>query len=136
LINFLKGNNMLGINVRNTKDESFADLIVDGLKTIETRESKSLHPYMGQRVAIIRTGLGKAVAIGEVTILKGFSWTNSRSIFDAHYDEHLVKKYSTFYIDESKGKYMYFLTDPVRYDTEVPVNTLGIVARKVYGLTS
>ena len=71
---------MLGINVRNTKDESFADLIVDGLKTIETRESKSLHPYMGQRVAIIRTGLGKAVAIGEVTILKGFSWTNSRSI--------------------------------------------------------
>ena len=91
---------------------------------------------MGQRVAIIRTGQGKAVAIGEVTILKGFSWTNSRSIFDAHYDEHLVKKYSTFYIDESKGKYMYFLVGAVRYDTEVPVNTLGIVARKVYGLTS
>jgi predicted transcriptional regulator len=123
---------MIGINVRNTKDESFADLIVDGLKTIETRESKSLHPYMGQRVVIIRTGMGKAVAIGEVTILKEVSWTDSASIFDAHYAKHLVKKSSTFYIDENKGKYMYFLIDPVRYDTEYPVNTFGIVARKVF----
>lgn len=120
---------MMGINVRNTKDKPFADLIVDGLKTIETRESNSLHPYVGERIAIVRTGEGKAFAIGEV-IITGFSWTNSESIFNSYEDMHMVEKGNPFYIKQSIGKYMYFLDNAVRYKTPVAVGR-GIVARQL-----
>ena len=120
---------MMGINVRNTKDKPFADLIVDGLKTIETRESNSLHPYVGERIAIVRTGEGKAFAIGEV-IITGFSWTNSESIFNSYEDMHMVEKGNPFYIKQGIGKYMYFLDNAVRYKTPVAVGR-GIVARRL-----
>lgn len=120
---------MLGINVRNTKDKPFADLIVDGFKTIETRESNSLHPYVGKRIAIVRTGEGKAFAIGEVTIT-GFMWTNSKSTFDDYLPLHMVNKDNIFYIKQSIGKYMYFLENAVRYQTPVAVGK-GIVARQL-----
>lgn len=119
---------MIGINVRNT-DVPFADLIVDGLKTIETRESKSLHPYVGKRVAIVRTGQGKAFAIGEVTITD-YRWINSKAIFYYHLNNHFVKEGSAFDIKENKGKYLYFLEDAVRYETPVAVGK-GIVARQL-----
>jgi len=120
---------MMGINVRNTKDKPFADLIVDGFKTIETRESNSLHPYVGKRVAIVRTGEGKAFAIGEVTIT-GFSWTNSKSIFDSHASSHMVTEDNAFYFKQNVGKYMYFLENAVRYQSPVAVGK-GIVARQL-----
>ena len=119
----------MGINVRNTKDKPFADLIVDGFKTIETRESNSLHPYVGKRVAIVRTGEGKAFAIGEVTIT-GFSWTNSKSIFDSHASSHMVTEDNAFYFKQNVGKYMYFLENAVRYQSPVAVGK-GIVARQL-----
>jgi len=119
----------LGINVRSTIGEPFADLIVDGFKTIETRESDSLHPYVGERIAIVRTGMGKAFAIGAVTIT-GFGWTNSESIFNTYKDMHMVEKGSPFYIKQSIGKYMYFLENAVRYKTPVAVGR-GIVARQL-----
>ena len=120
---------MLGINVRNTKDKAFADLIVDGFKTIETRESNSLYPYVGKRIAIVRTGMGKAFAIGEVTIT-GFSWTNSKSIFDTYQPLHMVTEDNAFYFKEGTGKFMYFLENAVRYKTPVAVGK-GIVARQL-----
>ena len=119
---------MIGINVRNT-DVPFADLIVDGLKTIETRESKSLHPYVGKRVAIVRTGQGKACAIGEVTIT-GYIWTNNKVVFNRFLSKHFVPKGSAFYIKEGKGKYLYCLKDAVRYETPIAVGK-GIVARQL-----
>ena len=117
---------MIGINVRNT-DVAFADLIVDGIKTIETRDSKSLHPYIGKTVAIVRTGQGKACAIGQVKIV-GFTLVTDHCTFDDAYKQHLVEKDSIFYIKDAK--YMYHLTDAVRYATPKPVG-LGIVSRKV-----
>ena len=117
---------MIGINVKNT-DVAFADLIVDGIKTIETRDSKSLHPYLGKTVAIVRTGQGKAYAIGQVKIV-GFTVATVQCTFDDAYKQHLVKKDSIFYIKDAK--YMYHLTNAVRYETPKPVG-LGIVSRKV-----
>ena len=121
------GLKMMGINVRNT-DIPFADLIVDGIKTIETRDTPSLSPYIGQRVAIVRTGAGKALAIGEVTIV-GHSFANSEEVFDKLVDQHHVTKGDLFYIKD-KGKHLYHLTDSVRYTEPKPV-AHGIVARKV-----
>ena len=60
----------MGINVASDRKagRSYADLIVDGHKTLESRNGDSLRPYVGKRVSIVRTGEGKAKAIGEVTI--------------------------------------------------------------------
>ena len=65
-----KGGSVMGVNVASDRKagRSYADLIVDGHKTLESRNSDTLRPYVGKRVAIVRTGEGKAKAIGEVTI--------------------------------------------------------------------
>lgn len=118
---------MMGINVRNT-DIPFADLIVDGKKTIETRDSPSLNPYIGQRIAIVRTGAGEAQAIGEVTIV-GRSFADNEGVFDSLVDQHHVTKGDLFYI-KANGKHLYHLANPVRYNEPKPV-AHGIVARKV-----
>ena len=123
---------MIGINVSN-KGQRFADLIVDGLKTIETRSSDSLHPFVGKRVSIIRTGEGTACAIGEVTIT-GWTWTDDKAQFDGWYDAHKVDASDKYYIGQA-GKYLYILADAVRYDIPKPVAKYGMVSRKVEALT-
>jgi predicted transcriptional regulator len=120
-------NAMIGINVRNTAIP-FADLIVDGIKTIETRESRSLHPYIDKNVAIVRTGKGKAFAIGQVKIV-GCSLITDHMAFDDLYEKHFVAKHSIFYIKDAK--YMYHLSDALRYETPRLVAN-GIVSRKVF----
>lgn len=120
---------MIGINVRNVNDAPYADWIVDGRKTIETRDSESLSPYVGKRVAIVRTGKGVAQAIGEVTI-EAKAFVDNALDFDALFPYHKVTKDSTFYI-KGKGKYLYVLSNAVRYSVPKPVG-YGIVARKVY----
>ena len=54
----------IGINVRSDRNVDYADLIVDGRKRLETRNTDSLRPYVGRRVSIVKTGRGKAMAIG------------------------------------------------------------------------
>ena len=49
------GDVLPALNVRNELSNKFADDIVDGRKTIETRRSRSMDPLIGKRVKIIRT---------------------------------------------------------------------------------
>lgn len=118
---------MMGINV-NSKGKPYADLIIDGLKTLESRNTDSLRPYVGRRVAIVRTGNGKAVAIGEVTIGEPIMVDEKR--FRAFYSMHLVDEGSIFDIKNEGYKYLYPISNPERYKKPKPVG-LGIIARKV-----
>jgi hypothetical protein len=120
---------MLGINVKTDKKSGirYADLIVDGIKTYESRDSDSLRAYIGKRVAIVRTGEGKASAIGEVTIGKPIVVNEKQ--FRKMQALHLVPRESQF--DIKNKKYLYPMIDVVRYTTEYSVG-LGIVARKVF----
>ena len=118
---------MLGINV-NSKGKPYADLIIDGLKLMESRDSDSLRPYVGKRVAIVRTGKGKAVAIGEATI--GEPIIVNVKQFRSFYFQHLVDEGSTFDIKNNGHKYLYPMINPERYEKPKSVG-LGIVARKV-----
>lgn len=118
----------IGINVRNT-EIPYADLIVDGIKTIETRDKPSLHSYIGKRIAIVRTGEGKAVAIGEATIF-GWSFIRDEWSFRSLARFHRVPKGTRFDIVDGQGKYLYHLRDAVRYNEPRPVG-YGIVSRKV-----
>ena len=58
----------MGINVRSDGNIDYAGLIIDGQKKYESRQTDSLRPYVGKTVAIVRTGKGPAVAIGQVTV--------------------------------------------------------------------
>jgi acyl-CoA thioesterase-1 len=119
----------MGINVASDTKAGlrFADMIVDGHKTLESRNSDTLRPYVGKRVAIVRTGEGKAKAIGEVTV--GEPKVVNQKQFRAMEDEHLVPKGSRFDIN-TPTKHLYPMHDPVRYEEERDVGH-GIVSRKV-----
>ena len=119
----------MGINVASDTKAGlrYADMIVDGHKTLESRNSDTLRPYVGKRVAIVRTGEGKAKAIGEVTI--GEPKVVNQRQFRAMEDEHRVPKGSRFDIN-TPTKHLYPMHDPVRYEEERDVGH-GIVSRQV-----
>ena len=119
----------MGINVASDTKAGlrYADMIVDGHKTLESRNSDTLRPYVGKRVAIVRTGEGKAKAIGEVTV--GEPKVVNQRQFRAMEDEHRVPKGSRFDIN-TPTKHLYPMHDPVRYEEERDVGH-GIVSRQV-----
>jgi hypothetical protein len=128
-LSMAKGGPVMGINVASDRKAGihYADLIVDGKKTIETRNSDTLRPYVGKRVAIVRTGSGPAKAIGEVTI--GEPMVANKAKFRAMQSKHMVPEGSMFDIT-TPTKHLYPLHSPVRYDNERDVGH-GIVSRKV-----
>ena len=128
-LNMAEGGSVMGINVASDRKAGihYADLIVDGKKTIETRNSDTLRPYVGKRVAIVRTGSGPAKAIGEVTI--GEPMVANKAKFRAMQSKHMVPEGSMFDIT-TPTKHLYPLHSPVRYDNERDVGH-GIVSRKV-----
>jgi len=118
----------IGINIRSDGDIHYADLIVDGKKYYESRKGPSLNPYIGKRVGIIRTGAGKAIAIGAVTV--GEPIVVDEIKFRKLQKMHRVPPNSKFDIVAGQTKYLYPMIDPVRFDKEYPVG-LGIVARRI-----
>ena len=122
--------NKIGINIRADIKQGirYADEIVDGAKTLETRNSRTLDPYIGKRVSIIRTGEGKAKAIGSVEIGEPRE-VNEQEFRDLQ-DQHLVTQGSQFDIKSGQSKFVYPLINPVRFDKERDVGQ-GIVSRKV-----
>jgi hypothetical protein len=123
-------NQGMGINVRNDLKSGtrYADEIVSGNKVYETRDTDSLRAYVGKRIAIVRTGEGEAKAIGEVDI--GEPIVVNEQQFNEMRDQHLVPAGSTFDIKPGGVKYLYPVSNPVKYDQEMDVGK-GIVARKI-----
>jgi hypothetical protein len=121
----------IGINVASDikAGAKYADLIVDGQKTLESRDTDSLRPYVGRRVAIVRTGEGQAKAIGAATI--GEPILVDAKKFRELQNQHLVPEGSKFDI-KGGNKYLYPIIDPERFGTEQEVGK-GIVARRVRG---
>jgi hypothetical protein len=119
----------IGINVRSDGNIDYADLIVDGKKKLETRNSDSLRPYVGKRVSIVKTGKGRAYAIGVVTV--GEPITADEKKFRKLEKEHLVTAGSKFDIQPGSIKFLYPMIDPKRYERPREVGH-GIVSRKVF----
>jgi GNAT superfamily N-acetyltransferase len=119
----------MGINVRSDGNIDYASLIVDGKKKYESRQTDSLRPYVGKTVAIVRTGKGPAVAIGQVTV--GEPIVVDAEKFDKMRKQHLVPQGSKFDIGIDATKYLYPMINPVRWDNEKLVKQRGIVARKI-----
>lgn len=119
---------LTGINIRDDKDINYALLICNGTKTIETRDTNSLKPWINKRVRIIRTGIKKAQIIGEVTIEEPIIYNNEIE-FIKDIDKHLVKPNSKFWIKENKIKFGYPIIDSELYIKSYDAVGTGIIAR-------
>jgi hypothetical protein len=116
-----------GINI-NDKVQPFTDQILSGEKTIETRRTNSLRPYVGKRVGIIRTGKGQALLVGFAVIGEPIFY-GTKAAFSADFKRHLVGDKSKFRFKRG-GKFGYPLTSVTRCKPR-PVFSLGIIARKL-----
>lgn len=102
------------LNVANEKNFPFADQIIDGQKTIETRTHTRLDKLIGAGpIKLARTG-GKTRGkiIGEFEITGRVDYP-TRAAFVADADKHLVGDGSKF--DFDKPKYGYIIENPRRY---------------------
>lgn len=117
-----------GINV-NDKHYPFTEWILDGQKTIETRESNSLHSVIGKRVGIIRTGCGPAMLVGFVDVV-GYVVYGDKGGFRSDYEKHMVEDGSRYDIKPNGIKFGYILENPEKCDP-IPVTSKGIVIRNI-----
>ena len=120
---------MMGINVRCDSGMDYAGLIADGAKTLETRRTNSLRPWIGQRVGIVRTGRGKAHLVGYAVI--GEPVMLDHAAFREAEDRHLVPSGSAYDAQAGETKYCYPMRDAERLNAPTPVTTRGIIARKL-----
>jgi BMFP domain-containing protein YqiC len=117
----------MGINI-NDSTQDFTGQILRGEKTIETRSTRSLDPYIGERVGLIRTGVGKATLVGYATVGEPVFY-DSVAKFRKDYDKHLVAPGSAFDIKD-RLKYGYPLMQVEAVDPR-QVESRGIVARRL-----
>jgi hypothetical protein len=117
----------MGVNV-NDATQAFTVEILSGRKTVETRATDSLRPYVGRRVGIVRTGVGRAVLVGFATIGEPIRYETPES-FHADYGRHRVAAGSLFDCGAT-GRYGYPLRD-VRSCRPRAVGRRGIVARRI-----
>lgn len=118
---------LMGINI-NDCTQDFTGQILRGEKTIETRSTRSLDPYIGERVGLVRTGVGKATLVGYATVGEPVVY-DSVAKFRRDYDKHLVAPGSAFDMKD-RLKYGYPLMQ-VESITPKLVQSKGIVARKL-----
>lgn len=85
---------LFGVNI-NDATQNFTDLILSGKKTIETRSTDSLRPYVGRRVGIVRTGKGSATLVGFAVLGTPKIYT-SRKQFRRDAGKHMVAPDSIF----------------------------------------
>lgn len=110
---------MVGINI-NCKLQDFIDLMFKGKKIEETRNTHSLRPYVGKRVGIIRTGCGKAMLVGYMTITYEYHYKN-KTEFRKNFAKHRVIKDGKY--DYKTDKWGYGISDVVMINP-IPVTTV------------
>lgn len=100
---------MAGIFVNENGCIKYADAIVKGIKTIETRNRNMLRCLVGQRVAIVRTKRGKLpMVVGYADIVDPYFCPSSN--YEKYRDQTLVPVGSAYDV-HGKGKWLYFLAN-------------------------
>jgi hypothetical protein len=114
----------IGFNV-NDSEMPWTDMILQGKKTIETRDNDSLRPYVGERVGIIRTGKGTATLVGYCTIGEPKVYRTNEE-FRADNSKHQIPAGPEWDLQPGAVKYGYPLSDVETTDPK-QVNSRGIV---------
>lgn len=119
--------NFPAIYVHNTKAVKYADAIVEGYKTIETRTRDVLGRFVGCRVLIIRTDDNKKpMVIGSVSIT--YDAYKSAEALDELRDRTLIPPGSKFDC-HGCGKWCYFLRHATKFSHEIPLSELRVKSR-------
>ena len=122
-----------GVNI-NDSTQAFTEEILNGTKTVETRESSarsnhgSLYKYVGQRVGIVRTGKGKATLVGWADIAQEIEYGSAEE-FRADYDRHRIAEGSEYDWHDGKKKFGYVLENVTAEENPYEVTEQGIVVR-------
>ena len=118
---------MIGVNI-NDSEVPYTGLILAGLKTLETRRTNSLKSHAGERVALVRTGVGQAAVVGLVTL--GAPWVcRTRAMWRRYRYCHRVPLGSRHDWD-GRPRYMYAVIGAWPCEP-VPVASRGIVTRVI-----
>ena len=105
---------MAGIFVNENGCVRYADAIVKGIKTIETRNRNMLKCLVGKRVAIVRTRRGKLpMVVGYADIVDSYFCPINQ--YEKYRDQTLVPEGSAYDV-HGKGKWLYFLTNAEKCD--------------------
>lgn len=122
---------MIGIHINDSKFP-YTDMILCGGKKMETRFKPTLHPFIGQRVAIIRTGKGPATIVGTVKILDA-AWCD-RETFKHIRFLHMVRSGSKEDVGDRVhcGKWCYRLREPVRLEKPIVIGSKGFTGNRTY----
>lgn len=118
---------MMGVNI-NCKEQDFCEEILSRLKVYESRNCRSLDPYVGKWVGIVKTGCGKATLVGYMLLGYCPVMVDSLETFRLLEVMHRVKPGSKF--DFENKKYLYPIID-VRRCRPKEIKTRGIVTRRV-----
>lgn len=116
----------MGINI-NDSEAPYTEMILDGDKTIETRRTNSLDPYVGEEVGIIRTGKGPATLVGFMDIGEPKQYSNSQE-FDRDRSKHRVPKGSK---EDKEGKSVGYPLSDVERTKPKEVHSRGYIAREI-----
>lgn len=115
-----------GLNIR----EPYASLIATGQKRIETRTYRFPDRLIGEKLAIVATGVGHAKIIGSMVVVDCFPYRDEDH-FRSEFKHHLVSRGSQFDWRDGRPKYGWVVTDQTlfREYIEAPTAT-GMVWRK------
>lgn len=105
---------MCGIFVNENGCIHYAQLIVNGYKTIETRNRNMLKSLIGKRVAVIKTRRNKSPMIVGYVDIKYSDFCLAK-YFDNYRDRTFVLDGSPYDV-HGKGKWMYFLENAEKCD--------------------
>lgn len=110
---------MTGINIQ----APWAELLVDGYKSVETRSYHIPQKYIGEELAIIETpgkkGKFKSRIIGTITFSHSFKYPDKQAWVD-DYNRHKVTETDTLYgWHEDKPKYGWVVSRIKKYDNPI-----------------
>ena len=116
-----------GLNI-NDSTGPWTELLLTGVKTIETRNQNNLKAFIGVPVGVIRTGKGKAHVVGFIKLGEVIHYKTAMA-FRKDFNQHRVVQGSEF--DFNGVKFGYPVEVIEILDKPIPVTTRGIVTRKI-----
>lgn len=122
---------MIGINIQSP----WSSLLINGVKSVETRTYHLPEKYIGEELALIETpgkkGKFKSRIIGTITFSHSFKYPDKQAWID-DYNRHKVEDNNEDYgWIENKPKYGWVVSDIKKFDNPIsPPKKRGIVFTK------
>jgi len=106
----------------NDSSQDFTGQILNGQKTIETRDTlnNAMQGVLGQRIGLVRTGIKDTKVVGYATVAKQPIVYRDEAEFRRDQESHLVAPGSPYDIKKGGVKYGYELTDVVPVEPFAP----------------